>query len=294
MAFGWLKPEYVYRPRQALRRVVRVFSQAPSSEFVEVRLPWGMPLRVRPNEVRGRGMLDLGVVDLPVIEVLWRLVDEGDVVADVGANIGAMSAVLAKRAGRNGRVFAFEAHPEVFKELEWNVALWKDVRVEAVNVALSRERGVVSLEVPGDFKANRGLSRVLDGVGVEGALTVAAKPLDDFFATEGLVLMKIDVEGHELAELQGSERALATLRDIVFEEHRPLPTPVTDLLSARGYQIFRIARTLRGVQLLPTGSTVHRSSWEPTSFLATRDPARATTRLRSRGWHALGGHRGGG
>ena len=231
-------------------------------------------------------MLDLGVVDLPVIEVLWRLVDEGDVVADIGANIGAMSAVLAERAGSKGRVFAFEAHPEVFKELEWNVALWKAAPIHAVNVALSRERGVVSLEVPGDFKANRGLSRVSDGPS-EGSLSVPAKPLDDFFPAEGPVLMKIDVEGHELAVLQGAARTLAGVRDIVFEEHRPFPTPVTELLAAQGYEIFRIARTFRGVRLLPSDSIALRSAWEPTSFLATRDPARSAARFRTKGWRSL-------
>jgi FkbM family methyltransferase len=286
MTPAWLKPEYIYRPRQALRRLARVFAAAPTSEFVDARFPWGMPIRVRPDEVQGKGMLDLGLTDLPVVEVLWRLTDEGETVADVGANIGAMSAVLAKRVGKNGRVFAFEAHPVIFQELEWNIALWKEARIHAVNVALSRERGVVFLDVPRDFTTNRGLCSVSDEGG-EGVLRVPAQPLDDFFASEAPALMKIDVEGHELAVLEGAARTLAGLRDIVFEEHRPFPTPVTELLAARGFEIFRIARALRGVRLLPGDASAPRSEWEPTNFLATRDRARAFARLRPSGWRSL-------
>src|SRR4051812_34318677 len=181
MAPGWLKPEYLYRPRQGLRRLLRVFDRVSSGEFVVADLPWGMPLRVRPGEVHGAALLDLGVIDLAVTEVLWRLTDPGETAADVGANIGAMSAVLAARVGKGGCVFAFEAHPAIFEELAWNVALWKDVTVRPENVALSRESGSVSLSVPADFQRNRGLAKV-GAAGEPGSVQVPAKRFDDCFA----------------------------------------------------------------------------------------------------------------
>jgi FkbM family methyltransferase len=297
MTPGWLKPEYLLRPRQALRRVARALGARPTGEFAEARLPWGLPIRVRPGEVHGKAMLDLGIVDLAVTEVLWRLADPGETVADVGANIGCMSAVLAARVGSSGRVHAFEAHPAIFEELAFNVSLWEglwnDSRVRAENVAISRESGSVSLSMPRGFETNRGLSRVpAPGEPADpGSLTVPAKRLDEVLGVEPVSVVKLDVEGHELAVLEGARDMLGAgrARDIVFEEHGGYPTPVTALLSGHGYRLLRIERSFRGVRLLAPDAVSPRSTWEPTSFLATRDPGRVSRRFRASGWQALGG-----
>ena len=288
MIFGWCKPEYVYAPRQALRRLSHVLVSGPSAPFFETRLPWGMPIRARSGEAHGKALRELGVVDLAVTEVLWRLTDAGEVVADVGANIGCMTAVLASRVGPSGTVWAFEAHPAVFEELCGNAARWT-TPIHAENVAVWRTAGTVSLETPPGFETNRGLARI--SAGANDALQVPARMLDDYFPGGALSVLKLDVEGHELAVLEGAARLLAAgrLRDCVFEEHREPPTPVTEHLRNRGYEIFRIARAFRGVRLLPLDSREPRSSWEPTSFLATREAGRARKRLAPRGWQCLGG-----
>jgi hypothetical protein len=44
-----------------------------------------------------------------------------------------------------------------------------------------------------------------------------------------LALLKLDVEGHELAVLEGASRLLGggAIRDVMFEEEETLPTPVS-------------------------------------------------------------------
>jgi hypothetical protein len=76
------------------------------------------------------------------------------------------------------------------------------------------------------------------------------------------------------------------VRDCIFEEHGAYPTGATRFLEDRGYTLFTILRTLTRPVLAPPAS--ERSSWESTSYLATRDAVRAQARLAGRGWRALG------
>ena len=59
-------------------------------------------MRVRPRETVGHIMWHLGVLDLAASEVCWRLLDPGETAVDVGANIGVMTGLLARRAGPTG------------------------------------------------------------------------------------------------------------------------------------------------------------------------------------------------
>ena len=242
---------------------------------------------------------DLGVVDLAVTEVLWRLSDPGDYVVDAGANIGCMTAVLAARvaAAQGGHVLAVEAHPRVREDLERNVALWTEaVRdgIEIVPAALSSNSGVVRLSEPSAFVSNRGLAHVVaEDEAAPGEISVAAVTLDDLVPVDRQIgVLKLDVEGHELKVLEGARRILGSgrLRDCVFEDHGRAPTPVMELLSAHGFGVFRIERRLTGPLLLESAAPGH-TPWLPANYLATRDSGRAWARCHSWGWECLRGPR---
>lgn len=56
-------------------------------------------------------------------QFLAGCVTSGDMVVDVGANVGTISLVCAKAVGTRGRVVAIEPHPRIFHCLEENIAL---------------------------------------------------------------------------------------------------------------------------------------------------------------------------
>src|SRR5205823_1974821 len=93
--FGVLKPEYVYRPRQLVRRLLDG-RRVPGS-FIDAPLPWGASIRVRTGDAIGDAVLQLGVLDLAVTEVFLRLAEAGETAIDAGANVGYMTALLAHR-----------------------------------------------------------------------------------------------------------------------------------------------------------------------------------------------------
>jgi FkbM family methyltransferase len=288
------KPEYIFRPSQIVRRIVREYRPSVN-EYEEVMLPWGLPLKIRPGESVGSEIWRLGVLELNVSEAIYRLLDPGEVAIDVGANIGHMTSIMALRVGPTGRVMSFEPHPLTFEELNANMRCWQRVadieNIRAHRMALSNSTGQGILDVPGEDSVNRGLASVSQSNRSPGSrFPVELGRLDVFLdETDPVGLLKADVEGHEYYVLKGAETALRRLgiRDIVFEDHRPYPTDTMALLQGYGYVIFAVGVNLLGLSV--TAGNAHRAvkrGYIPT-YLATSDPARALGRLRKPGWMSL-------
>jgi FkbM family methyltransferase len=282
------KPEYVFRPRQLLRR----FGPRPKGpdDIAEVLLPWGLPFRIRPQEVLGRAIWNTGVYDLAVSEALWRLTDPGETVVDAGANIGIYTSLFARRVGTGGHVWAYEPHPAVFRDLSENSNVWPATTVARLRLrqaALSDGAGEASLFQGETFTLNRGASMITaDG---RKGLTIERVTLDDEVGPVQTVgVMKVDVEGHEGAVMRGAERVLRrhAVRDIVFEEHGGEPGEASHLLASSGYQLFRILKGFLGLTLTAATRRMEQALMPP-SFLATIDPQRAAARMSARGWQCL-------
>jgi FkbM family methyltransferase len=294
---AFFKPEYLFNVSQIPRRLaLGVFPPRGGQRIA--RTPWGWELEVHTDDDMGKSLIYLGVYDLVVSETIWRLVDEGEVALDIGANVGYMTALLARRVGPKGMVLCFEAHPELARELRANVGRWKRSTGEEVirvyEQAVSDREGTVCLAVPAQFTTNRGLSHVLAAGGSQESgghsLSVPSGTLDQALVDVGPVgLAKMDVEGHEEAVLRGASQVLEAhrVRDWVFEHHPAYPSPVTGAFEQHGYTVFQIQKRFFGPALLPASTPVVRSVWEPPNYLATLDPNRALDRMRGRGWKVL-------
>lgn len=289
---GWMKPEYIFQPTRLVRRL---FMMRSKEEFCEVPLAWGGAIRVRPDDAIGQSLDVFGIYDLALSETLWRLVENGETVVDIGANIGYTAALMASRVGGAGRVICFEPHPETYQELLHNARrverFLQGVRVECFQVALSDKPGDVTLLEPPGFRQSSGSARVVhQKESCERGLRVAAARLDDTMANVASIgVMKIDVEGYEAHVLSGAQQLLRErrFRDIVFEELGGYPSPASELLERAGYRIFEIRKTFFGPEIFTACAGSRRSTWEPQNFLATIADERARSRLRPMGWSVL-------
>ena len=286
------KPEYFWRPSQVLRRFARMGKPTPMQ--ATVRLPWGAVLQVRTGDAVGADIYYYGIFDKIVPEAVWRLSDQGETDVDAGANIGQNSSLMWSRVGCEGRVIAFEPHPEIFQELQANhdrsrTSATAPVQLE--NVALGAAPGEAWLDEGEYFYRNRGTSKLLpDAPGGKG-IKVKVRRLDEYLANIKQVgVFKIDVEGHELGVLQGAEDTLKRrgIRDIVFEDLNPKPSPVMRLLEQHGFTLFELHDTWLKPRLkkLDPALPATRPGFS-CNYLATLDPARAVARFRSAGWHCL-------
>ena len=297
---GFAKPEYLFRPRQLALRLIR--GGRPARPTIKViNLPWGVSVRVGIHDTIGLAIWHLGVYELLVSEVLWRLIDPGDHVADVGANFGYVASLMAVRVGRSGLVTAFEPHPAIFEMLRDNVSIWKDQaqpigEVKLVSSAVADRTGTVDLLLPRLFKENGGTAFIRDQRSASEdfeSIPVAVERLDRIFEISSRVpsVMKIDVEGSECQVLQGAGELITKrkVRDIVFEDHGIYPTPSMKLLETCGYTLFKLMRSFPRPLLVDPSTRQEAKPWEPANYLATTDPDRARSRLKAVGWKCLRG-----
>jgi FkbM family methyltransferase len=152
---------------------------------------------------------------------LYSLMNNGDCIFDVGANLGEVSANAAKLVGPHGRVIAFEPYPANFDLLAKNVELNGFENLMIVNKGVGSENGKLKMVVADE--SNAGMNRISDNpVSDEGNTTeVEVVRLDDFvdqIGLEDIDLIKIDVEGFEMNVLRGAETVLSTLRPKLFLE----------------------------------------------------------------------------
>jgi FkbM family methyltransferase len=219
------------------------------------------------------------VHELAVTETIYRLVRAGETAIDVGANLGYHTSLLAHRVGHEGTVHAFEPHPALYARLFDNVGHLPGVRL--YEQAVSDHEGTAFLNQPDDFARNMGCSSVADR-----GIPIRMTTIDETIPDDPIGLMKIDIEGHELAALGGGANTLARTRHVVFEEIDPLPTPVSENLESAGFRVYRIAEAWRGPRLVEPRALRPETQWDAPNYLATRD-AQVLRLVKPDGWRCL-------
>jgi FkbM family methyltransferase len=130
--------------------------------------------------------------------VLRQILGPGDVMADVGANIGYDSLLGSLLVGKTGRIVSIEAAPSTFEKLKSNLGLNNSENVRALNMAVSDERRSLTLYTGN--QNNIGASSTIESVDRKVAVKVDALPLDELLTESerrNLRLIKMDIEGGE-------------------------------------------------------------------------------------------------
>ena len=241
-------------------------------------------------------IINRGVYDRVIPEVICRLVDSGERCVDVGANVGQNTSMMAVASGREGKVWAVEPHPEVHAMLARSAASWRDydlAPIELVKKGLGERRGAASLFENERFPGNQGLGTVIRPAVVLREHGIEMTTLDEMLAGVGggIGLLKIDVEGHEAAVLRGAAQNLreGAFRDILFEDLGPQPGESARLLEEAGYTVVVMVTWLIGPRMHPLQRYVDGKvrGYFSFNYLATKDPDRATSRMRWPGWRCM-------
>jgi FkbM family methyltransferase len=148
-------------------------------------------------------------------------IEPGDVILDVGANIG-MFSIRFGRLFRDTTIYAFEPNPSVYRRLVRNISANALTKVEPINVAIASSAGGRPFFVTG---------ATVTGSLYEGssnyttpsfdAETIALDCFCEMRRIRSIGLLKIDVEGAELEVLKGAIKTLRICKQVVVECHTP-------------------------------------------------------------------------
>ena len=135
--------------------------------------------------------------------LMARILQEGDVVVDGGANIGFFTIMMAKLVGPTGRVLAFEPGENNLAKLRENIAMNNLDNVEVFDVALwHRNNHALEFFLSEDSGAN---SIWRSEMSVSKTVVTAVK-LSDYWRDRQrrIKLIKLDIEGSEQHALEGA------------------------------------------------------------------------------------------
>lgn len=165
---------------------------------------------------------------LPEYTIFTEHIKPGDVVLDVGANVGFNSILFGRLVGPSGKVVAFEPAPMTYEALRHHLTVnGLDATVKAVNAALGDQAGELQFFADGLHGTNHVASEAERG----GANTVRVPclPLDDYCAANSIrpTAIKIDTEGFELPVLRGARETIraAGPKLVIFLELHPQMWP---------------------------------------------------------------------
>ena len=149
--------------------------------------------------------------------VMARYIRPGNLVVDVGANLGTTVLPASKVVGNQGTVLAFEPQPLMAQCLHTTLSLNECFNVRVFSNAISHETGWGRIPIAGiENNGNHGSN----ALGSHG-LKVPVFRLDDI-ELPSCHLIKVDVEGYEWPVIQGGFKQILSHRPVIYLEAKKI------------------------------------------------------------------------
>jgi FkbM family methyltransferase len=214
-------------------------------------------LRWLPISHAHLGSIAGGNLESAVQEAMVRHLGRGGVFYDIGANLGFFSLLGAHLCGLDdGRVIAFEAAPDNAEAIRVNAALNRVPNVEVLCAAVSDRSGLGRLQVVDDQSWSK-LVQYGEHPFTEAIIDVRCVTVDELVASGRIpppTVVKIDVEGAELAVLAGMRETIAAHRPAIICELHDTHAAFVAAVEACGYRAINLEGT---VPVRETGASAH-------------------------------------
>lgn len=221
-----------------------------------------------------------GMFEPSFVRSYRKLIKTGDVVVDIGANIGAHSLPFARTVGPKGKVYAIEAtkfaYDKLMKNLDLNAELKSVVTPFHMLLDESHDSAVEeAIYASWPLNSNNDRHEIHRGQ-LESVGNAAHKSLDEFVADEKIKhidWLKIDVDGNELKILNGAGRVLKNIHPAILLELAPdchherdqnQLSEIINLLKKANYNFFRLpgrkplsVDAFRLEKLIPSGASIN-------------------------------------
>ena len=201
-----------------------IFGLSPITRVCRRGLRWSLDLKEGIDLA-----IYLGVYEPETIKALQSIVQPGDIVLDIGANIGAIALPLANFVGVSGQVIAFEPTAWAYAKLQKNLSLNSNLigQIKTEQIMLLNE----GKEPPSSIYSSWSLAdeedelthpthkgRLMTTDGVRGI------SLDRYFEehpVQKIDLIKLDVDGYELDVIKGASKTLSRYQPKIILELAP-------------------------------------------------------------------------
>lgn len=168
----------------------------------------GFNLFLNPDDETITDSLVYGGYEEHELHLIKKLIKSGDVILDIGANIGLFTVNCALATGATGKVFSFEPEPINFSFLKKNIALNKVNNVVPFQMAVSSSDGECVFYVN---PKNKGDHRMFGDKAHTSTITVPMTSIDSALKDLDVKvnIIKMDIQGAEMQALIGMKETLS-------------------------------------------------------------------------------------
>jgi len=214
-------------------------------------------------------------------ETVKKIIKTGDIVFDIGANIGYYTLIFAKLVGPSGKVFSFEPEPTNYELLKKNVKINDYTNVDFFCKAVSNLNQTTKLFLD---KENNGGHSLINTIEDRASIEIESIRIDDNFKNQKIDFIKIDIEGFELEALKGMYELLQKLTNVkIMIEFNPYllkkskiePEEYIQLLKSLGFTIYNLdkkKKLLMVIHLADFLQTYSSKKRDSTNLLCVKDP----------------------
>lgn len=235
-------------PKAILRRIFR-----HAKGIVQVSdFDGDLSIQLELSEHMQRRIFWMGYYSEGIAKQLIQILKPGMTVLDIGANIGEITLLAAKHVGQQGQVFSFEPIDAIASQLATHVQMnfLHQVSIESYALSDSNVGGTPIYASCGQESTdpNVGLGSLYGGESGETPLQyIQTLTLDSWLKEhpniQNIDLIKIDIEGAELACLHGARECLKKYRPRIIIEIQDFSASkagyksqdILDFLSSYGY-----------------------------------------------------------
>jgi FkbM family methyltransferase len=235
--FGKIKGYLTYRPLKVigtllgflLSKMPTIFaSSIKQSLILKTSMPMSLNIKVVVDRAKDISRAQFCNKERLTCEWIEKHYKKGDVIYDIGANIGAVSLISAAYLEKDCLIYSFEPVPSTFNMLFKNIMLNDfDKVIVPLNIALSDKVQIDNFNLTSLESGTSGHS--VDGAGVlsnfSKRLTVLTQTLDNLIDSYNLKIanhLKIDVDGIDYRVLLGGENSILKnpkLKTILIEKN---------------------------------------------------------------------------
>ena len=183
------------------------------------------------------------------IKFIRHLIKPGMQIIDIGANYGCYALTMAKLAGPEGNLWAFEPCSATADHLEESIEANDLGQLQLIRAALSNRQGTATLST----QENAELNSLTSDNGGTGTETVPLYRLDDCmqeYGWQNIDFMKLDAEGEEIRILEGGADFFRDCSPLVMFELKHGATVNEGLIQAFRDMAYGIYKLVPGLNLL--------------------------------------------
>ena len=186
------------------------------------KLPENFYMLLTPSEHIQQQLFWYGYYEKELGDMIKKCLKPGDVFLDIGANIGYFT-LLAANSEPTSKVISFEPVKGLFQKLEENISINSFKNITAFNIAVGEINEETELFISGPN--NSGMSSFRQPENYSGKKEIVkVVTIDSWFKKARLSkidLIKLDVEGSELAALKGTQETLQNFKPLIIAEVNP-------------------------------------------------------------------------